>query len=134
MGRKFLISALVMFVMSTSLGFIVHGWMLHHDYAQLPHLFRPQQDMGHYFPFMLLANLLFAIAFAWIYLKGREGKPFLVQGIRYGVAIAVLTTIPVYLIYYAVQPMPGAMVLKQVVFDTIGVILMGVVLAWLNRK
>jgi hypothetical protein len=29
--------------------------------------------------------------------------------------------------------MPGAMVAKQIVFDTIGVVLMGIVVAWLNK-
>jgi len=42
-------------------------------------------------------------------------------------------TIPMYLIYYAVQPMPSALVYKQIVFDTLGVLLMGVVVAWLNK-
>jgi hypothetical protein len=74
-----------------------------------------------------------AIGFVWIYRQGREDKPFLAQGVRYGIAIAVLMTIPIYLIYYAVQPMPGMLVAKQIAFDTIGVILMGIVVAWLNR-
>jgi hypothetical protein len=47
--------------------------------------------------------------------------------------MAVLRTIPTYLIYYTVQPMPGAMVVKQIVFDSIGVVLMGIVVAWLNK-
>ncbi len=39
---------------------------------------------------------------------GRDAdKPFLGQGLRFGIAIAILMTIPVYLIYYAVQPWPG---------------------------
>jgi hypothetical protein len=29
--------------------------------------------------------------------------------------------------------MPGGLVLKQIVFDTIGVILMGIIIAWLNK-
>jgi len=133
-NRKFLISWVVLFVISMALGFIVHGWLLRPDYAQLSNLFRAKQEMGTYFPYLLLANVLFAAAFVWIYVKGKEDKPWLAQGIRYGVAVAVLTTIPVYLIYYAVQPMPGMMVVKQVVFDTIGVVLMGVAVAWLNRN
>jgi hypothetical protein len=42
--------------------------------------------------------------------------------------------VPTYLIYYAVQPMPGEMVAKQVVFDSIGVIVLGLVVAWLYRQ
>lgn len=40
---------------------------------------------------------------------------------------------PTYLIYYAVQPMPGITAIKQMVYDTIGVIVMGIAVAWLNK-
>ena len=43
-------------------------------------------------------------------------------------------TIPMYLIYYAVQPWPGAVVVKQIVYDVIGVLVMGVVVAAINRE
>ena len=55
------------------------------------------------------------------------------SGVRFGIAIAVLMTIPIYLIYYAVQPMPGAVVAKQIVFDVIAMVIMGVAVAWINR-
>ena len=42
-------------------------------------------------------------------------------------------TIPTYIIYYAVQPLPGAMVVKQIVFDTVAVVVLGVIVALLNR-
>jgi len=45
----------------------------------------------------------------------------------------VLTTIPLYLIYYAVQPIPGAVVVKQIVLDVIAVVILGIVVAWLNQ-
>jgi hypothetical protein len=47
--------------------------------------------------------------------------------------VALLTIVPTYLIYYAVQPMPGAMVVKQIVFDGIGTVLLGVIVGWLYR-
>lgn len=134
MNRKFLISVVVIFIMSMVLGFVVHGLLLGPGYAQLPNLFRQPPEANGYFPYMLLAHVFLAVGFVWIYREGRQDKPFLAQGVRYGVAIAVLTTIPTYLIYYAVQPMPGALVAKQIVFDTISVILMGIVVAWLNKN
>lgn len=39
---------------------------------------------------------------------------------------------PTYLIYYAVQPMPGALVIKQIVLETVAMLVMGVVVALLN--
>jgi hypothetical protein len=56
-----------------------------------------------------------------------------VGGVRYGLAVAVLATIPTYLIYHAVSPFPLDLAIKQIVYDTIAVVLMGIVLAWLNR-
>ncbi len=133
MNKRLLISVVVMFVASMGLGFLVHGLLLNQQYAQLPNLFRTPEDSANYFPYMLFAHVLIAIGFVSIYLKGKEDKPFLMQGVRYGMAIAVLMTIPTYLIYYAVQPMPVILVFRQIVFDTAAVIIMGIIVAWLNK-
>jgi hypothetical protein len=134
MDKRFWISAVVVFVVALVLGFVVHGGLLGGDYAKLPNLFRQPPEAQGYLPWLVLANAVFALGFAWIYRQGREaGKPFLGQGVRYGIAIAVLMTIPTYLIYYAVQPMPGALVVKQIVFDTIAVVILGIVVAAIDR-
>lgn len=130
---RFAVSAVVMAIVSLLLGFVVHGMLLAPDYHALPSLFRGEADAGAHLPFMLLAHLCIGTGFTWIYLKGREAKPFLAQGVRFGLAVAVLTTIPMYLIYFAVQPIPGELVVKQVVLDTIAMVVMGIVCAWLNR-
>jgi len=130
---KFAISAVVLAIVSLLLGFVVHGWLLAPDYHALANLFRTEDDAAKHFAWMLLAHLFIGTGFTWIYLKGREAKPFLAQGVRFGLAVAVLCTIPMYLIYFAVQPMPGELVVKQIVFDTIAMVVMGVVCAWLNR-
>jgi drug/metabolite transporter (DMT)-like permease len=133
MNRKFLLSVAVMSITSLLLGFVVHGVLLHAEYAKLSNLMRSEQDAMNYFPFMLLAHLLIGIGITWIYLKGREDKPWLAQGFRFGVAVAVLVPIPMYLIYFAVQPMPSDLVAQQIVFDSVATIIMGVLVAWLNR-
>ena len=38
-----------------------------------------------------------------------------------------------YMIYYVVQPMPGAHVVKQIVFDGILVLVLGAIVAYLYR-
>lgn len=133
MNKRTLISVVVIFVVWMGLDFFIHGNLLHSDYSQLPNLFRSEQDGQNYFIYMLLAHVLMAIAFVWIYVKGKEDKLFLAQGIRYGIAIALLTAIPTYLIYYAVQPLPVEMVCKQITFSTVEILILGVVVAWLNK-
>ena len=133
MNSKFVISAVIMAVMSLVLGFVVHVWLLGPDYKSLGALFRPEAAQMDFFPFMIVAHILIGVGFTWIYRFGREAKPFLGQGIRFGLAVAVLTIIPIDLIYYAVQPMPGNVVAKQIIFGTIAMVLMGIVCAWVNQ-
>ncbi len=136
MNKQFWISVAVMFVLAMALGFGVHGVLLHQDYDPLAQagVFRTPEAAQQYFPFMLLAHLLFAVGFTWIYRQGVDaGKPFLGQGVRFGLGVAVLATIPTYLIYYVVTPLPAVLVVKQIVFDTIAIVLMGVAVAALNQ-
>ena len=135
MNKRFLVSVVVMFVATMAMGFLVHGYLLHNDYLRLtPNLFRSQQEAGSFFPYMLLAHVFLAIGWTWIYRQGREnGKPWLMQGVRFGLAVAVLSAIPVYLIYYAVQPMPSDLVAQQIVFETISCVILGVIVAFVNR-
>ena len=132
MGRKFLISFVIMFVMTVAFGYIVHDLLLGADYAQVAQLFRDPADTSH-MPFLFIGQAFYAAGFTWIYLKGKEDKPFLMQGVRYGLAIAALAAVSMYLIYYAVQPLPGMLVVKQIIFESVGVVLMGIVIAWLNK-
>jgi hypothetical protein len=130
---KFAISAIVLAIVSLLLGFVVHAMLLTADYRALGGMFRSEADGQAHLGYMLFAHLLIGVGFTWIYLKGREARPFLAQGVRFGLAVAVLTTIPMYLIYFAVQPLPADLVCKQIVLDTIAMVVMGIVCAWLNR-
>ncbi len=134
MNKKFLLSTVVLFVLSMILDVVIHAVLLNGDYSQLPQLYRTEQAQMGYFHWMLLAHLMIAAAFVWIYQQGRTDKPWLGQGIRFGIAAALLMTVPNYLIYYAVMPLPGVMVAKQVIFGAIGVVIMGITVAWLNRQ
>lgn len=135
MNRKFLVSSLVLAFAALMLGFVVHGLLLHGDYARLPNIFRSDSEAEGYFGFMLLAHLLIGIGLTWIYRRGHEpGKGVVAQGIRFGLSMVVVSTLPMYLIYFAVQRLPSDLVAQQIVFDTIGMLLVGVLAAWLNKS
>lgn len=133
MNRKFLVSVVAVFVVAMLLGFLIHGLTLGGAYAKLP-IMRSESASQQLFGLMILAHVIYAIGFAWIYMRGREAaKPWLGQGVRFGLAVALVAVIPVYLIYYVVMPFPADLVVQQVVFDTLGTILLGIVVAWINR-
>ena len=133
MNKKFMIAWVVLFVAWFMGSFVVHGLLLHADYMQLTGLFRTDGEQQKFFPVMILAHVMLSGAFAWIYARGAEPKPWLAQGVRFGIAVALLTTVPVYLIYYVVQPMPGEVVVKQIAFDGILMVVLGIIAAWLYR-
>ena len=47
--------------------------------------------------------------------------------------LAAVVTIPTYLIYFAVQPLPSDLVALQIGYDTIAMVILGVVTAAVNR-
>ncbi len=133
MNKRFLTAWVVVFIAWMAGSFVVHGTLLHADYMAVPDLFRTEADSQQYLPLMLLAHVILAGAFVWIYARGVEDGPWTGQGIRFGLAVALLTIVPTYIIYYVVQPMPGALVVKQIVFGGILLLLLGLLVAFLYR-
>lgn len=134
MNKKFFIAWIAIFIAWMAGSFVVHGVLLGAEYANLKQMFRNEADSQAYFPFMLLAHVIMAGAFVWIYARGAEAKPWLAQGLRFGAAIALLAVVATYMIYYAVQPMPGALVVKQIIFDSVLMLLLGSLVAFLYRS
>jgi hypothetical protein len=131
--KKMIISVIAVFVLTMAGGFLIHGWALNGDYTRLGSLMRSEDAAHKLFGLMFLADFLFACGVSWIYIRGKEAKPWLGQGVRYGIAVALVAVIPMYLIYYVVMPFPSDLVVKQIVFETIEKILLGIAVAWINR-
>lgn len=133
MDKRFLAAWLIVFIAWMAGSFGVHGVLLHDDYMTLPNLFRPEAEAQQYFPLMLLAHVILAGAFVWIYSRGVEDAPWTGQGIRFGLAVALLTIVPTYIIYHVVQPIPGRIAVRQIVFDGVLMLALGLLVAFLYR-
>lgn len=136
MDKRFWICGLAMSVATLLTGYVVHGALLAGDYAPLVGtLLRTQEDSQHYFPWMIVADLLIGFTMTWLYRFGfSEGRTTAAQGLRFGLAVALLSVVPLHLIYYSVQPTPAVLVVKQVIFDTIRFMLLGVLIAYLQPR
>jgi hypothetical protein len=134
MNGKFIVAVVVIFIAWMLGDFVVHGVLLKADYMKMAGMFRPESEGGAYMPWMLLAHLLLALAMVWVYAKGKEAKPWLPQGLRYGIAISLLATTPTYLIYYAISPYPGDVVVTQIVSETILCLILGAIVAFIYRE
>jgi hypothetical protein len=133
MNKKFIIAWIVLFVAWLLGDFVVHGVLLHADYMQLPNLYRTEADQQQYFPLMILAHVILSGALVWIYARGAEAKPWIAQGVRFGVAVALLTAVPTYMVYFVVQPMPGDVVIKQILCEGVLMVILGTIIACLYR-
>lgn len=133
MNKRFVVAWIVVFFAWFVGSFVVHGLLLRPDYMQLTALFRTESDQQRYFPLMILAHVILSGAFVWIYARGAETKPWLAQGLRFGFAVALLTVVPTYLIYFVVQPLPSNVVAKQIAFDGLLTLILGAIVAWLYR-
>ena len=134
MDRKFVLAALCAFVTAFVLGFLFHGVLLFRDYDALKAVYRGPELKPSLFALLILAQLIMAFAMAAIYRFGRQDKPFLGQGARFGLLIACASVIPCYLIGYVVTNIPAALAAKQIVLETVTVVAMGLVVAWFHRQ
>lgn len=120
MDKRFWISGLLMTVAAMMLGFVVHGVLLKPDYAAPGPIMRTDGDSAHFMQWMLLADAAIGFGIAWIYRQGyTPAKSAIGQGLRCGFAVALVSTIPMFLISYAVEPLPGTLVMKQELFATL---------------
>ena len=132
--KKFVITFVVVLIVTTMGSFVIHAMLLKPDYQQNQQLLRTEEDAADYFPYMILNFFAFSLAFTWIYAQGVEDKPWLGQGIRFGLAVWLLNSVSGFLTYYAVQPWPGITVARQIGFELPWMLVLGLAAAALYRK
>lgn len=134
MDKRFWIAGVVASVLMFALGFAVHGLILSGDYMNYKNLMRTEEAAMANMPWMTLAHVIMGFAFVWIYSKGvNSSDSWMSQGIRFGIAAAFLVVVPWYLIYYSIQPWEFATTAKQIVLDSISLIIVAIVTAYFYK-
>ena len=132
--KRFFSASAAVFLVAMLMGFLIHGQLLEADYRSLGNAMRSPPDAQAHFPFLVLGSVFFVLAFVWLYAKGVEDKPWLGQGLRFGLATWLFGAVSMFLTYYAVQPLPGRLVVRQIGFELVDFLVLGVVVAALYRK
>lgn len=137
MDKRFWVCGIVVSVMALLLDFAVHGVLLRGDYLALAEtgFVRGPDNAASFMPWMVAAHLLIGFGMTWLYRQVMPaGERSLTRGLRFGAAFAIAATIPAYLVYYAVQPWPLDLVVKQVVLGTGVVLVLGMLLGYLQPR
>jgi len=109
--KKLVLTIIVVFVAANLAGFLIHAILLRPDYMAVKEHYRPEgQEM---MLWICLAYLSFAVGSVIVYAKGVENKPWLGQGIRFGILMWLILAVPSFFIAYAVQPVPTILMVKK---------------------
>jgi hypothetical protein len=126
--RRFAATCAVAFVVDQILAVAVHGFILSADYAPFyGTLLRSMPDWR-----MLtlpLAHLSFVVSFVWIYARIGPTGPWPLEGLKFGVLGWLVGQVPLWLLWYAEQPWPDSLVVKQLGLELIASLILGVVVA-----
>ncbi|MGH9775687.1 MAG: hypothetical protein ACRD50_12145 [Candidatus Acidiferrales bacterium] len=118
-------------------GFVVHAVWLAPVYESMRALgfsFRPKADFAHKFWIIVVSDLLYTALFAWVYVRGREDKPWLGQGVRFGVLMTLFTVVPSALNDYMSYDLPYTLALKWMAAGLLVLVLMGIAVAGICKK
>src|SRR5438309_281555 len=127
--KRMVIAFVAVFVWVSLANFVIHGVLLQPQYLQNAQLMRAPADSQSHAPFLMLAFFFFSLGFVWIYAQGVNSRPWLGQGIRYGVAVWVITSVAEYTVYYAIQPWPANVVLMQIGYELLMNLIAGIIVA-----
>ena len=106
-------------------GWLLNGVLLKDVYAETPNLWRPQSEMMSLFHWIILGQALIVFSFVMIYATGFAGGG-VIAGIRLGILLEI-AAIGMRLGFYAVQPIPGKLILYGSIGGLIEMIIVGAI-------
>ena len=104
----FFIASAAVFVVLFLTDFLIHGLLLKGQYEATAQLWRPEQDMKAYFPWMLAGQAVIALAFTRLFAHGYQNKG-IQEGICFGFMMSVFLA-GHHFIMYSVAPWPLSLV------------------------
>lgn len=133
--RRFVAACVVAFLVSQILAILVHGFILRADYMPFyGTLLRPMDRGADWRMLMLpLAHLSFIVAYVWIYARIALAGSWVRAGLTYGLVGWMIAQVPLWLLWYAEQPWPDTLVVKQLGLEFISALILGLVVAAIAR-
>lgn len=127
--KKTLISTVAGFVLLAAGRYLFHEVILAKTYLDTADIWRPRDVMMHRIWVVQLANLIFALAATLIYQRGVESKPWIGQGIRFGILLAMVSAVPQALVEYFTLPIPHTLALHWILGEGFLAVLLSLVIA-----
>jgi hypothetical protein len=121
--KRFIIAFIAAYIFLFVWGWLLNGVVLKDVYAETPNLWRSQSEMMSLFHWIIIGQALVVFAFVTIYASGFAGGG-VIAGIRLGILLEI-AAIGMRLGFYAVQPIPGKLILYGSLGGLIEMIIVG---------
>ncbi|MGO9520235.1 MAG: hypothetical protein ACLPND_24625 [Candidatus Korobacteraceae bacterium] len=110
---------------------LIHSVWLKQDYVDSASVWRSQPDQTSRVWAMLLAVLIYVVGGVWIYARGVEAKPWVGQGIRFGILLAMVAVVYGSLSGWVILPVSSMLVLKWIIGESLLSVVFGLVIAYI---
>jgi hypothetical protein len=108
---------------------LIHSVWLKQDYVNTASLWRSQEAMTGRIWAMLLAILMYVVGGVLIYIRAVETKPWMGQGFRFGILMALVAVVYGSLSGWVILPIPHALAVKWIVSESLLSVVFGLVVA-----
>ncbi len=130
-NKRFFLAVAAVFVVHEVLGFIIHQVLMTPFYQETYSLWRMPEEIN--LGLIYLVAAIWSLLFTYIFTKGYEGKGPM-EGIRYGLLVGLLISVPMAFATYAVQPITLSMAMAWFVYGTIQVVACGLAAALVYQR
>jgi len=127
-SKRMILAVAIVFVALGVAGFLIHGIWLGPTYQAMRDdgfSFRVPDALRHRLWLIWVGDLLYAILFVWVYNRCREDKPWVGQGLRYGVLMTLFTIVPTALNEYAIYDLHHMLVVKWIAAGGVVLVILG---------
>jgi archaellum biogenesis protein FlaJ (TadC family) len=127
--KKMIFVVLVGFVVQLGGLFLIHSVLLKQDYVDTAALWRPQEAQVTRAWAMLLAVLIYVVGAVLVYMRGVERKPWMGQGIRFGILLALVVVVYSSLSAWVILPIPHMLAVEWIVSESLLSVVFGLTVA-----
>ena len=132
MNKKLWTGFIAAFIVYFLLDWVINDVLLKSSYMaeEVAKLMRPEADIQMWI--FVVCDLFYAFFFTLIFSKGFENKGIM-EGVRYGLYVGLMVSLPMAYGTYAVMPIPYTLALQWFLYGLVTNIILGVVLSFIFK-
>ena len=132
--KKLIAAIVAAYLVLMGTNYLIHSVWLMPDYDAIPLSHRSIVGIMERFWAMALGQFFFAALFSYVYTRGMQRKPWLGQGLRYGILMTLFTVVPFCLSEYDTFVVPYLLAAKWMIAGGAQMIILGIIVAAICKE